>query len=376
MTSPAQSAKALASGLAAQLAGLETPEPVLQRRLSIAADVAVEAARAEAICAALVVGSTALRRCSPRADLDVVLICGEADPAPRFEARRMDGLQVELERITRAEALAMTADDGWTWELRTAARLGCGLPVHDPDGFGARLRDRAAGQRPWAEPYEETLRGVYGSLAALGDDAVDDGTEALRGCLDNLALLALLDHPRRYQKAKWVLADLLHAGEAPLVEATLRAYGVVADNAVAANDVLAAVRGLLDGVYEALGAPSHETLIAMGYAPQHPSTSYISRGLADAEDLAASGRFLEAQYVAKFCARLLGGLCAPPDAVLGLPEAITLCGEHLADRYRGLFGAPGPASTDLLQIAWASAEARRESLAARASEPVEAAAPA
>jgi hypothetical protein len=222
-----------------------------------------------------------------------------------------------------------------------------------------------------AEPYEETLRGVYALLAALGDDAVDDGLESLRGCLDNLALLVLLEQPRRYQKAKWALADLLHAGETPLVEATLQAYGAIADSAPAARAVLTGVRALMDGVYDALGGPDHETLIAMGYAPEHPSTSYISRGFADAEDLAASGRYLEAQYVAKFCARLLGGLCAPPDAVLSLPEALGLRGANLAGRYRRLFDVAGPAPRDLLQIAWASAEDRRANLARRAPEPAE-----
>jgi len=360
-----------ATRLAGALAQRETPSAVLSHRLAVAADVARSRAATEPLAAALVVGSTALRRCSPRADLDLVLIHPHGDPIPRFETEMRDGLKIEIERLTVTEALAATEDDGWTWELRAAARLACGLAVLDPDGFATRLQARAARQQPWPDRCEEALRGVYETLTALGDErsATPPG-EGLRGCLDNLALLALLEQPRRYQKAKWVLADLLHAGELALVEATLRAYGALEDSAAATTRTLARVRSLIDAAYAAIGAPAHDDLLARGYAPDHAAASYVSRALADAEDLAASGRQIEAQYVARFAARLGGGLIAPPTAVLSLAESFALRGADLAEHYAAVFEDCPPPDTAALRTALGAADARLAALSARESREV------
>jgi hypothetical protein len=308
--------------------------------LELAAAVASESSE---VAAALVVGSTALRRCSPRADLDVVLVTPSSPGPDRFSSHTVDGVRVEVERLGRRRALACTEGEGWVWELREAARLGCGVAVFDPTGFAAELAHRAAAMTPRRARVEATLRDVYLSLMDLDADR-------LRGCLDNLALLALLEHPRRYQKPKWVLADLLHAGEHTLVDAILAAYD--------GPPALAGARAIIDATYAIAGLPAHEEILAMGHAPRYAEASYVSRCLDDAEDLDASGRSTEARYVAVFAARLAAGLLGGTSGVVG--AFAERGGDELAQRYLDLF--PSTPADWVGEAALAAADARRERL--------------
>ncbi len=342
---------------------------MVRARLAVAAQVSEEIGAAEPVVAALVVGSTALRRCSPRADLDVVVVTASAPVRDQFESRPIDGVRVEIERLSRREALAVTAGGGWLWQLRQAARIGCHVPVVDPDGFAEILSRRAAAMTPWRGRFEETLRHVYLLLADLGAGNGEGDParrmDALRGCLDNLALLALLQHPRRYQKAKWVLADLLHAGEVGPVEAILAAYGIGGsdEHATSARQAVTGAHDLIAAVYDQAELPDHDWLLGLGHAPELAEASYVSRCLEDADDLEASGRFVEAQYVAKFAARLAAGLLAPPDADLGLVDVLAEAGgDALTARYLALFPATDGPDTELLESALAAADARRRTL--------------
>lgn len=346
-----------ASTLAASLRSFETPEAVYRERLALAAHVAEEL---EPLVAALVVGSTALRRCSARADLDVVLVTEAPTGPDRFSSQVIDGVRVEVERLGRRRALAATEGDGWVWELREAARLGCGTPVLDAGGFAAELAARAAAMTPRRARVEATLRDVYLSLVALGRGEGDPShrADALRGCLDNLALLALLEHPRRYQKPKWALADLLHAGEHALVDAILAAYEIDAADGAPARAAVAGAAEVIARAYEIVGVPAHEALLAMGHAPEFAEASYVSRCLDDAGDLEASGRFVEARYVALFAARLAAGLLRGSGGVVD--TFAERGGDDLARRYLSLFGAG--ADDALIEAALAAADARRQRL--------------
>lgn len=305
-TRRADSIGELPGRLARIVAARATPPDALAHRLDIASDVAAQQAREEPLVAAIVVGSTALGRSLPHADLDLVLITAAAPTAPTFESRTVGGLQVEIERITQDEALRICAGEGWIWELRNAARLGCGCPVLDPTGFAGVLERQASAMRPKRSLVRATLRDVYALLADIGasDGALIHRAEALRGCVDSLTILTLLDHPRRYQKAKWVLADLVHAGEDSFVDLLLAAYGIVGEDPAAVRITLLRARTLVEAAHAARGAPSHDELLAKGYAPDFVEESYVSRCLADATDFASAERWIEAHYVARFAARL------------------------------------------------------------------------
>jgi hypothetical protein len=362
-----RSAPGLAARLAVEVAGHEAPDDLVAARIALARRIVAAARRDEPLSAGLLVGSTALRRCTPDSDLDVVLIVEAGGDRPAFESRDLEDVHVEIERVTWSAALSMTAGEGWTWELRSAARLGCGLPVYDPEGCATRLRGCAAAQRPDARRFEATLRDIYLGLAALGGRAEfqPEHGEALRGILDNLALLTLLIHPRRYQKAKWALADLLHAGQASLVGATLACYGIRSNGTRAAGAALRRTTALVTALYESLGVPSHEDILAMGHAPEFAQASYVSRTLADAEDLAASGRRLESQYVARFAARLAAALASPPEASASLVDGLEARSGTLAALYREVFAdAPAPRRRDFA-TALACADALLDDAASR-----------
>ena len=339
MVAASRLARGLAGRLAAELAAHDASEGALAHRLGLARRVVAAAGRAEPLRAAIVVGSTALRRCSPRADLDIVLILDHVGDRPPFDSCDLDGVHVEIERLASAEALSLTEGDGWTWELRSGSRLGCGLPVFDADDFATRIRDRAAAQRPDAERWESTLRDIYLALAALGDRAAlgSEHGETLRGVFDNLALLTLLNRPRRYQKPKWALADLMHAGQAALAEAMLECYGIQSGSMTATVGAIDRTKALVARLYAAIGMPTHAALLAMGHAPQFAEASYVSRALDDAEDLAASGRRLESQYVAKFAARLAAALVGPSRSPESLLDGLQALDASLAPLYRDVF---------------------------------------
>lgn len=323
----------------------QAPEPEYRARLAIAARVAAGCAAVEPVAAALVVGSTALRRCSERADLDLVLLGAGPISRARFESRDVDGVRVELERLTTDEALAATTGTGWVWELRAGARLGANVPVLDPGGWGERLASKAASMRPPSHRVEAVLRGVYLRLAGIR--GADDKMDAVRGCLDNLVLLALLERPRRYQKPKWALADLLHAGEHALVDCVLAAYGVDSGDAAASQRAIDVAADLVGRVYAGAAIPSHDAILALGHTPEFAEASYVSRCLDDAGDLHQSGRFVEAQYTAKFAARL---------AALGLGHGAATA---------VLFPTEEP-TAELLDAVLAATDARRQTLEASA----------
>jgi len=334
-----RSARGLAERLAVEIALQEASEHALEHRLGLARRVVAFAAVAEPVRTGLVVGSTALRRFCPRSDLDIALILDGVGDRPPFESCDIDGVHVEIERVTWPRALSLTQGDGWTWELRSASRLGCGLPVFDPDGSATLIRDRSVAQQPDGQRWESTLRDVYLGLVALGDRGAlgAEHGETLRGIFDNLALLTLLTDPRRYQKPKWALADLMHAGQAALVEAMLECYGVRSGTVKATVATIERTQALVAALYAAIGMPTHEALLAMGHAPQFAEASYVSRTLGDAEDLAASGRRLESQYVAKFAARLAAALAGPPHSTGSLLIALEALDASLAALYCEVF---------------------------------------
>ena len=358
MVAASRLAPGLAGRLAAEVAAHEASADALEHRLSLARRVVAAAESVEPLRAGLVVGSTALRRCGARADLDIVLILDDASDQPPFASCDIDGVHVEIERLTWLEALSLTEGDGWTWELRSGSRLGCGVPVFDPDGCATRIRNRAAAQRPDPERWESTLRNVYLGLAALGPRPTlgREHGEALRGVFDNLALLTLLSRPRRYQKPKWALADLVHARQDSLVEAMLECYGIGSGGVTATGAAIDRTRALINGLYAASGMPTHTTLIAMGHAPQFAEASYVSRALDDAEDLAASGRPLESQYVAKFAARLAAALVAPSDSSESLPDGLDALDASLAALYRDVFADASAPRRRHLEAALACAD--------------------
>jgi hypothetical protein len=118
-----------------------------------------------------------------------------------------------------------------------------------------------------------------------------------------LAVTILSLHPLRYQKAKWVVADLVEIGRGDLAEALLRGYASSADAAAALRTVRA-VEGIFASIADDEALPGVEAVLARGFVQQFPGWSYACRTLADAASLLGDGSAAAADYTAKFAARL------------------------------------------------------------------------
>lgn len=284
------------------------PADLIEARLGIAARVAAGLVASPGVIAVAVVGSTALGRCSPTSDLDLVAIV-ELTPSGTVSSDVQDGVRVDVEWLSVDQACEDARCGGWTWELRKSARLGQALPLHDPGGLFDRLATLAANAEPDRVRYAEHLRDTETLLDAIVADDTWESAEAFRGVVDMLALLVLLRTPRRYQKAKWALDDLAEQGEQALCGAIAEGYGIARGGAIAAT---AAARRYVAAALARAGEPDAATLVAMGYAPVHAAASYVARTLADADDRHADGDGAAAHFTAGFAARLAAALSAQP----------------------------------------------------------------
>ncbi len=126
--------------------------------------------------------------------------------------------------------------------------------------------------------------------------------ETLRSIYDNLAFITLLLHPLRYQKAKWVLADLRYTGNALILQGLQEAYGV--EECETTRQTMQWSRQFLDQLARVLGLPTYEQTMALGNTTEFAEFSYACRCHADSISLFHDGLLLDAQYTAKFSVRL------------------------------------------------------------------------
>ncbi len=174
--------------------------------------------------------------------------------------------------------------------------------------------------------------------------------ETLREIQDVLAVSLLSLHPLRYQKPKWVIADLEEIGRADLAAALLRSYGATRDDGLVRR-TLAGVEELLAAIARAHELPTLDAVLAHGFVERFPGWSYACRTLADARSLHEDGSPAAADYTAKFAARLAlrVGADEPADASRARTDAD---GEH-ATAYLRLFtdAMSSPPTEDDLEAA-------------------------
>jgi hypothetical protein len=335
-----------------------------QDRLKIGAEIAQRLARDTTVVAVFAVGSTVVGGSAATSDLDLIIVHSDTveNDQPAFTDWFEQGVRVELERIRLAEALETTRGHAWIWELRQAARHGANAPQYDPGGLGGVLCARAASMRPNRVRYESQLDALAETLTTLSSQVGDiaGASEALRDALDSLAILALLERPLRYRKAKWTLTDLANAGETALLGALVDGYGIDSDP-TRTGRTLELAGLLIEGVLEALGAPCVAEL--QRHSPGRLEESYVARTLRDAQDLQQEGRLIDAQFTAKFASRLNVGLLAGTHGVSINAERA----EALAAMHAELFSEV-EWSQAALDTAIASIKARRAFLTSLTQE--------
>jgi len=314
--------------------------PATSRRID-AAHAMVPALLADApVKAVLVTASTARNRASHDSDVDLVVV---ADPMEhRIERRRAGPFLLECEWMD-GERVRWVAAGGGRRDLkglREASRLAHAIAVYDPDGLAVELEAASREIVPSHEEVDGRLIPAVEALDALIESSAEPGFfqwEILRGILDTFAVVLLLLHPIRYQKPKWVIADLREIGREELAEMLLRGYAST-DDAVAAGRTLGAVEELLGRIAAAHDLPTFDAILAHGFVEQFPGWSYACRTLADAGSLLQDGERAAADYCGKFAARIGLRLDADLLADPGAAQAVgTEAPQSRGSAYRSLF---------------------------------------
>jgi hypothetical protein len=306
-----QAAALLRSGARRTIRGQASNDATV-RRLDIAHHVARELTENPAVSAVLVGGSVALDRASADSDLDVLVITSQAQRSGTIERVVRSGVMVELEWLSHADALALAAggEERDVRELRRSARLALALPVFDPGAVSAALAQQARTTGPDLQSAGERLMEAYAALMELTDAPPGEPAArwaALRGLYDVIAFLLLLASPLRFQKPKWVLADLLETGNDDIAAALMRAYGVNHDPAAARHAVAACGR-LVERAATHLGLPTAQTVRELGLVAEYPEYSYLCHCVDDARSLLLDERWADAAYAAKFSVHMAAAM--------------------------------------------------------------------
>lgn len=306
-----EAARVLAAGKRSAVPEQATNDATI-RRVDLAHKIARELATNDDVAAVLVGGSVARNRASEDSDLDLVVITTRPERSLSIERIERSGVMVELEwlRLETALELASGGRHRDVRELRRSARLGLALAINDPDGIAEQLASRARAARPDLTSASEHLLDAYNSFVTLADAPVRDPAEswkAIRGLYDVVAFLLLLASPLRYQKPKWVIADLDDTGNGDVAAALLRAYGVDGGEVAAADAVESASR-VVEVAAASRGLPPSETVRELGLVAAYPEYSYLCHCVDDARSLLAAGSFADAAYAAKFSVRMAAAL--------------------------------------------------------------------
>ena len=306
--STAEAARVLAAGKRLAIREQVANDATI-RRVDLAHRIGRELADADDVVAVLVGGSVARNRASGDSDLDLIVITSRPERSQVIERMERSGVVVEVEWLVPEDAFELAAGGHKrdVRELRRSARLGLALAVHDPDGIADELASRARAARPDLASAGERLVEAYGTFVALVEGSVHDTAEcwsAVRGLYDVIAFLLLLAGPLRYQKPKWVLADLDETGNGDVAAALMRAYGVDDDRAAAADAIESASRAIEVTAAE-LGLPTSDTVRQLGLVAAYPEYSYVCHSVDDARSLLMDGRFADAAYAAKFSVQMM-----------------------------------------------------------------------
>ena len=224
-------------------------------------------------------GSVARDHCSHDSDLDLAVIVDDEAGPRRIDSCRRDGIAVDRDWIPKSEALALVSQSTADVKgLRESSRLGSGLVVYDRAGLSETFRRAASEQLPPRADLQQRLSRAFLTLSHAIDNWRHDASQAwetLRSIYDNVTFVALVLHPIRYQKAKWIVSDLAYTGNDLLLQGLLEAYSVN-DSFRRARQTIEASRQFLRQLAESLQLPGYEEIIAMGYAPQSPSSASLA----------------------------------------------------------------------------------------------------
>ncbi len=280
------------------------------RRVDIAAEITRDLVSKPGTRIILASGSVAQNRCSDDSDIDLVLIQTNGttrETDERIERLTMNGVAVEIERMSLREAQGRVADP--TGDMRTlklASRLALALVLYDPEKLFPALANKAHMLKPNQDELITLINDGLATLANQREQCLQGHTvhwDALRSLADSIAYIVLIFSPLRYQKPKWVLDDLRNLGETDILEALSICYGLTSSEAMASKSIND-LGLLIDIVGQELKLVPFDVVMELGLVPEAPEYSYLCHCLGDAASLLGDGLFADADYTAKYSARM------------------------------------------------------------------------
>lgn len=215
---------------------------------------------------------------------------------------------IDIEWLTQRRALSIVKGGKRDLKgLREASRLGLGVFLLDRDSFESNFRTLAVNLLPDRVMIEQRMVALSSILAELSSKRPKHNGghwELYRAQVDNLAFVFLTLHPFRYQKPKWVMADLSAAGYHSLSSLLRKAYRIGSDSSHASGRSLEMSREFIEEMGILMKLPGFESMLQRGFTRKYAAWSYICRTWDDAKSLFQDKAFMEASFTAKFAVRM------------------------------------------------------------------------
>ena len=340
-------------------------------RLNLARNISCSLEQDPRVLALIATGSVARNRCSRTSDLDLTVIIADQGIRRSVTSETRQGMAIDIEWLTKRRALSIMKGGKRDLKgLREASRLGLGVFILDRDLLEANFRTLAVNLLPDRGMIEQRMAALSHILSDLVSKKLKQKGarwELCRALVDNVAFVLLMLHPFRYQKPKWVLADLRDAGHDSLNSLLRKAYRIGSDSSNVSRRSIELSRRFIEEMGRLMKTPPIEHMLKKGFTRKYAAWSYICRTWEDAESLFQDKAFIEANFTAKFAARMtfpfyLGELGSNSQSTNPLHILEKIGDKGLSSMYHQLFPVPANhpepdqamlrKSLDLAHVCW------------------------
>lgn len=277
-------------------------------RLTLARNISCSLEKDPRVRAVIATGSVARDRCSRTSDLDLTVITGDRGMRRSVTSETIEGVAIDIEWLTKRRALSIMKGGKRDLKgLREASRLGLGVFLLDRETLESNFRTLAVKLLPDRVMIEQrmaALSTILADLSAKGSKQKGAQWELCRALVDNVAFVLLILHPFRYHKPKWVMADLRDAGCQSVSILLRKAYRIGSDSSTVSRRSIELSRRFIEEMGRLMKTPAIDHMLNRGFTRKYAAWSYICRTWEDATSLFQDKAFVEANFTAKFAARM------------------------------------------------------------------------
>jgi len=277
-------------------------------RLTLARNISCSLEQDPTVLAVIATGSVARNRCSRTSDLDLTVITADQGMRRSVTSETMKGVAIDIEWLTKRRALSIMKGGKRDLKgLREASRLGLGVFLLDRDMLELNFRTLALNLLPDRVMIEQRMAALSTILEDLSSRNLKQKGfqwELCRALADNVTFILLMLHPFRYHKPKWVMADLRDAGCHSVSILLRKAYRIGSASSDVSRRSIELSRRFIEGMGGLMKTPGIEHMLKRGFTRKYAAWSYICRTWEDAGSLFQDQAFVEANFTAKFAARM------------------------------------------------------------------------